>query len=214
MKWNLLSHVRLFASPYTVHGILQVKILEWVAYPFSRRSSWPKNELGSPALQADSLPTELSRKPRNQSLIDFNLILRLFIFIVKYMVEDTTSIAFSSYQEIQSYPYTHTLCIRYTFCRLIHICVYICQVWKLRVMEVTAMCRSNSPFFLSFLPPTILYYGHLLYCSHVGPKPAMCAVLDNNKSRHNTPHLFYLLFSRLRDLRSFSTRPSPFQAVY
>ena len=38
-------------------------ILEWVAYPFSSRSSWPKIKLGSSALQADSLPTELSGKP-------------------------------------------------------------------------------------------------------------------------------------------------------
>ena len=29
---------------YTVHGILQARILEWVAYPFSRGSSWPRNE--------------------------------------------------------------------------------------------------------------------------------------------------------------------------
>ena len=48
---------------YTVHGIFQARILELVAYPFSSRSSWPRNELGSPALQADSLPTELSGKP-------------------------------------------------------------------------------------------------------------------------------------------------------
>ena len=47
---------------YTVHGILQARILEWVAFPFSSRSSQPGTEPGSPALQADSLPTELSRK--------------------------------------------------------------------------------------------------------------------------------------------------------
>ena len=28
---------------YTVHGILQARILEWVAFPFSRRSSQPRN---------------------------------------------------------------------------------------------------------------------------------------------------------------------------
>ena len=39
---------------YTVHGILQARILEWVAFPFSRGSSQPR----SPALQADSLPAE------------------------------------------------------------------------------------------------------------------------------------------------------------
>ena len=27
----------------SVHGILQVRILEWVAIPFSRRSSWPRD---------------------------------------------------------------------------------------------------------------------------------------------------------------------------
>ena len=28
---------------YTVHGILQARILEWVAYPFPRGSSLPSN---------------------------------------------------------------------------------------------------------------------------------------------------------------------------
>ena len=31
---------------YTVHGTLQVRILEWVAYPFSSGSSWPKYRTG------------------------------------------------------------------------------------------------------------------------------------------------------------------------
>ena len=31
---------------YTVHGILQDRILEWVAYPFSRGFSWPRNGTG------------------------------------------------------------------------------------------------------------------------------------------------------------------------
>ena len=31
---------------YTVHGILQARILEWVAYPFSRGSSRPRNQTG------------------------------------------------------------------------------------------------------------------------------------------------------------------------
>ena len=39
------------------------RILEWVAYPFSTRFPDPGIELGSPALQADSLSTELSGKP-------------------------------------------------------------------------------------------------------------------------------------------------------
>ena len=38
----------------TVHGILQARILEWVAFPFSRGSPQPR----SPALWADSLSAE------------------------------------------------------------------------------------------------------------------------------------------------------------
>ena len=30
-------------TDYTVHGILQARILEWVAFPFSKRSSQPRN---------------------------------------------------------------------------------------------------------------------------------------------------------------------------
>ena len=39
------------------------KILEWVAYPFSRDLPDPGIEPESPALQADSLPAELPGKP-------------------------------------------------------------------------------------------------------------------------------------------------------
>ena len=48
---------------YIVHVILQARILEWVAIPFSRASSQPRIEVGSPALWADSLPAELPGKP-------------------------------------------------------------------------------------------------------------------------------------------------------
>ena len=88
----------------TGHGILQARILEWLAFPFSRGSSHPRDqtqvsciaggfftswvtreaqeywsgwpipspadlldpgiEPGSPALQVDSLPAELSGKPK------------------------------------------------------------------------------------------------------------------------------------------------------
>jgi len=41
-----------------IHGILQARILEWVALPFTRDLPNPGIELRSPALQADSLPAE------------------------------------------------------------------------------------------------------------------------------------------------------------
>ena len=44
---------------YTVRGILQARILEWVDVPFSRDLPEPGIELGSPELQAVSLPNGL-----------------------------------------------------------------------------------------------------------------------------------------------------------
>ena len=48
---------------YTVRGILQARILEWVAVPFSRGLPNPGIEPRCPTLQADSLPAELLGKP-------------------------------------------------------------------------------------------------------------------------------------------------------
>ena len=43
-KWKLLSHVQLFVTPWViVHVILQARILEWVAFPFFRGSSQPRD---------------------------------------------------------------------------------------------------------------------------------------------------------------------------
>ena len=46
-------------------GILQARLLEWVAMLFSRGSSRPRNQTASPALQVDSLPAELPGSPFN-----------------------------------------------------------------------------------------------------------------------------------------------------
>jgi len=46
-----------YSSPgSSVHGILQARILEWVAIPFSRDLPYPGIEPRSPAVQEDSLP--------------------------------------------------------------------------------------------------------------------------------------------------------------
>ena len=44
---------------YTVHGILKARILEWVAFRFSRGSSQPRNQTRVSYIAAGSLPTEL-----------------------------------------------------------------------------------------------------------------------------------------------------------
>ena len=46
-KWKSLSRVWLCdPMDYTVHGLLQARILEWAAFPFSNRSSWPRSWTG------------------------------------------------------------------------------------------------------------------------------------------------------------------------
>ena len=47
-------------SPWNSPG----SVLEWVAFPFLRGSSQPKDHPRSPALQVDSLPAEPRRKPK------------------------------------------------------------------------------------------------------------------------------------------------------
>ena len=54
---------------FSIHGILQARILEWVTISFSRDLPDPGIEPGSPALQADALPSEPPGKlQRNQKL--------------------------------------------------------------------------------------------------------------------------------------------------
>ena len=59
MKVKVIQSCLTLSNPMdnTVHGILQARILEWVAFPFSRGSS-TGIEPRSLALQADSLPAE------------------------------------------------------------------------------------------------------------------------------------------------------------
>ena len=74
MRACTLSHftrVRLCATPWTVAhqaplpmGILQARILEWVAIPSSRASSYPGIEPSSPALQANSLSRAIWGAPQ------------------------------------------------------------------------------------------------------------------------------------------------------
>ena len=40
-RWRIDSHLHHYGYPI-VHGILQARILEWVAFPFSRGSSQPR----------------------------------------------------------------------------------------------------------------------------------------------------------------------------
>ena len=64
---------------YTVHGILQARILECIVFPFCKGFSQTKDRRPrSPTLQADSLPAEPQRKPKNTGVGSLSLLQRLF----------------------------------------------------------------------------------------------------------------------------------------
>ena len=71
---------------FTVHGILQARILEWVAFPFSRGSSQPGDlpnpgiKPRSPTLQEDSLPAEPQGKwlSKNTGVSSLSLLQGIF----------------------------------------------------------------------------------------------------------------------------------------
>jgi len=54
------------------------RILEWVAFPFSRGRSPPGIEPRSPALQAESLPAEPQGKPKNTRMGRLSLLQGIF----------------------------------------------------------------------------------------------------------------------------------------
>ena len=58
---------------YTVHGILQARTLEWVAFPFSKGSSQPMDRTQVSTLQVDSLPAEPQGKPKNPGVGSLSL---------------------------------------------------------------------------------------------------------------------------------------------
>ena len=73
-RWKLLGHVQLFVTPWTSpgqnSGVGSLLLLQ--------RSPWPRNQFGSPALQADSLPTELSEKTKNTGVGSLPLLRGIF----------------------------------------------------------------------------------------------------------------------------------------
>ena len=64
---------------YTAHGILQGRVLELVAFPFSGDLPNPGIELRSPALRADSLPAEPQGKLKNTGVGSLSLLQQILL---------------------------------------------------------------------------------------------------------------------------------------
>ena len=64
---------------YTVHGILQARILEWVPFPSPGDLPNTRIKPRSPTLQADSLPAEPQGKPKNTGVGSLFLLQGIFL---------------------------------------------------------------------------------------------------------------------------------------
>ena len=60
-------------------GILQARIMEWVAMLSSRGSSQPVIKPGAPSLEVDSLPSEPPGKPQNTGVDSLFLLQGIFL---------------------------------------------------------------------------------------------------------------------------------------
>jgi len=60
VKWNLVSHVQLFASPWTIHSMEFSRPEYWCGEPFTSPGDLPNPEIEarSPVLKMDNLPAE------------------------------------------------------------------------------------------------------------------------------------------------------------
>ena len=65
----------------SVHGLLQARILEWAAIPFSTESAQPRDQTQISPLIKPRLPAELSGKP--QIPVEW---IKWWVEIVKYFV--------------------------------------------------------------------------------------------------------------------------------
>ena len=67
--WSIVQSCLTLCNPVdgsppssSIHGILQARILEWVAIPFSRGSSWPRNQTGVSCIAGRFFTSWVTRK--------------------------------------------------------------------------------------------------------------------------------------------------------
>ena len=78
-KWKWISCIQLFETPWTVHGILQDRILEWVAFPFSRESSQPRDQTPVSYLAGGFFTSWATREVQTYTLVFFYNKIQIYV---------------------------------------------------------------------------------------------------------------------------------------
>ena len=80
VEWKSLSCATLWdPMDYAVHGILQARILEWVAFPFSRRSSQPRDQTQVSHRAGDFFTSWATGKPKSTGVGSLSLFWQIFL---------------------------------------------------------------------------------------------------------------------------------------
>ena len=80
IKWKSLSRVRLWdPMDCTIHGILQARILEWVAFPFSRGFSQPRDQTQVSRIASGFFTSWATGKPKNTGVGSLSLLQQIFL---------------------------------------------------------------------------------------------------------------------------------------
>ena len=99
----------LYPSSSYVHGILQTRILEWVAICFSGDLPDPGIESGSPALQADSLPSEPQRKAFLKNWKAYYSFLECYLFFsYERHLEQNSKVVWNRIMPLSPLPIVHS----------------------------------------------------------------------------------------------------------
>ena len=71
---------------YTVHGILQARILEWVAFPFSRGSSQPRDWTQVSSIEDGFYTNWAIREAPHNKIININQMYVLYYYLSRLLL--------------------------------------------------------------------------------------------------------------------------------
>ena len=115
----------------SVHGILQARVLEWIAISFSREYSWLRIKLGSPVSRGILYPLTHRRSPDNI----YRLILCRHNFLLAYKHIMCTCV-FACV----------CVCVCVSMCVHPHMCLSVCKPLYGVVMEEKCVFWENETF--------------------------------------------------------------------
>ena len=143
---------------YTVHGILQARILEWVALPCSRGSSQLRGQTQVSPLQADSLPSEPPGKPENTGMGSLSLLQGIFPTRNQTGVSCIADRFFTSWATREQ-PMSSVN--RDNFTSYFPILKKVHPNWKVRSKKKILMSSVNRDNFISYFPICMYFFFFL-----------------------------------------------------